>query len=155
MVPYYEVVRNNHNLPKLLKLKEIDFYRDNGGVYEAAQLLKAEFHLGELNSEYVYLATFDDSWKMSIFLIGVGTTDECYIYKKKIALDLLLSGADSFCLFHNHPSQRIIASESDLITNNEMKELAALLELDYLGNYIMIKQGYVNVEDNMNDLVNI
>ncbi len=148
MVNVYEVIRNDNNMPELLIIKQIN-YEAKGGRYDAAFLLKKEFHLDILNVEHNYLIGFSDNWIMSVFLISIGTNDTCELYYKQIATNLLLSGSESFCLFHNHPNQIINPSDEDINVANDMQKIADLLELDFLGSYIVTKHGFMSTNDSI------
>lgn len=141
MVNLYEIIRNEKELPELLSVKQLN-YNATGSRQDAALILKKEFLLDQLNREHIYLVGFSENWIISIFLMGIGTTNTSSIYMKQVATALLLSGANSFCLFHNHPSQIITPSDDDVELAVDLANLAQLLEIEFLGSYIVTRLGY-------------
>lgn len=146
MVRLYETVINQQNVPELVVLQEFD-YEEYGGRYDAALLLQQELYLDKLTTEHMYLVCFTPNWMMSIFCVALGSTDSCTTDPKKIATNLLMVGAGSFCLFHNHPNQVLEPSEGDCNVSKIINKVAKLLGITFLGNYIMTKEGYLSVED--------
>lgn len=152
MVNVYEIIRNEHELPELLSIQQLN-YNAIGNRQDAALILKKEFHIDQLNREHVYLVGFNENWIVSIFLVSIGTTTTSSIYIKQVATALLLSGANYFCMFHNHPCQIITPSEDDVELAMDLTNLAQLLEIEFLGSYIVTKLGYGDTNVNNQTIV--
>ncbi len=146
VVRWYDAIINDDNLPELITVREFD-YDERGGRSHVLEILKNEIHLNKLATEHVFMVCFNPAWKMSIFLISTGTTMHADVSMNKMATYLLLSGAKSFSIYHNHTTQILEPSENDIRLSEAVESIADLLELDFLGSYILTKEGCINTDD--------
>lgn len=151
MFNLYNII--NDPIPKLNVVQEFDIlddepickeYGDNEvGIY----LIREALHLDRLNAEHLICEAIDDGGHiLGLLIVSIGSQSECYIHKRTIAEFVLLTGAESFIIVHNHPNNVLEASEADKATVKDLKELASLLEVEFGGDYVITKDGFVNIE---------
>ena len=61
-------------------------------------------------------------------VVSTGTVDKCLACVRNILQPVLISGAKSFLLLHNHPSGKTCPSSADRLTTLKVKEAAELME---------------------------
>lgn len=59
----------------------------------------------------------------------------------------LKCGASSIIMVHNHPSGKLIASDSDKTITRKLKQACKLLDIDLLDHLIISKDGYYSFAD--------
>ncbi len=83
--------------------------------------------------------------------IGVGTTKGVMVNTKEICQLALLTNTVGILVAHNHPSGKLIPSESDLRMTENFKKIFKLLDINLLDHIIISSEGYYSFTDN-NDL---
>lgn len=151
-VSIYNLVNDKKNMPYLNETvykdyeyedEELTFNSDREGVLLLCEILKA--HLLHIENEY--LATYDIDGKLiGFFHIGIGDITSVNHSIRTIATYILLSGAFSFRLFHNHPLGEKIPSQGDKNSSFCYNHLAITLGVEYKGSYIISRTGYTNVD---------
>ena len=137
----YEII--NDPLPKLFKIKNIknDNYDFN---YEddMVKLLNNNFNMEKLSAEHFYAMSFTNSLTLKAILqLNIGDKDSVDINKRDLAIGLLLTGAERFYIFHNHPGGAKQISKEDIKITNEIRELAKIIGIDF-EKHIMITKDY-------------
>lgn len=153
MVKEYEIVFNNKFKPelKLLTVYDADNKEPVENIFEIVDGLNKGTCICESISEKAYVAAFDsEGYLIGCYLISKGDSKECSIYHKQLTIFLTLTGAQSFIVFHNHPNNAYIASKGDYSSNNAVSRIAELLDIEFIGSYIVTRKGiysYLNHED--------
>lgn len=143
MIKIYNILNNHKNQPKLNIVREIDANEKNISIEESVEILNHYFDMEYLNVEHAYIIGFDNQMNIvGIFLISIGTSNKCFFYTKSIAVFLLLSGAERFILYHNHPNGDLNISENDQISMFNIKSLANILEIEFIDSVIISKNGW-------------
>lgn len=137
----YDII--NNPLPQLYLIKEInvnsnDFDSDENIVY----MLNRHLKMDKLNSEHIYALslTYSNNPK-GIIQISVGKCDSCDADLRGLATGLLLTGAEQFMCFHNHPGGNRNISEADIKLTQRYKELENTIGIRFI-RHIMITQDY-------------
>lgn len=151
MIKLYNII--NDPIPKLNVVQEFDMPDDEpiskeyGDNEIGVHLIRETLHLDRLNAEHLVCEAIDDRGHiLGLIIVSIGSQSECYIHKRTIAEFILLTGAESFIVVHNHPNNVLEASEGDKETVQCLKELASLLEVEFGGDYVITKDGFINVE---------
>jgi DNA repair protein RadC len=147
MIRVYNILNNDKNQPKLNIQREIDIDEKNISIEESVEILNHFFDMRYLGVEHAYLIGYDNEMNIiGIFLVSIGTSNKCFFYKKNIATFLLLSGADRFILFHNHPNGTLDVSTDDSLSTYCIKSLAEALEVEFIDSVIISKKGWKCIE---------
>lgn len=147
VIKEYILTHDENSTPVLKAIKEIDFVN----IYESPEefsvyLLKDEYYMDVLDSENVYLVMFDGRDRpLGVFHVSIGSYNRCDVYNRTIATILLLTGTKQFLVVHNHPEAQLEASDADKANDAGLYGLGRLLQIDFLGSYIINRNGYLKV----------
>lgn len=140
-VGLYDII--NNPLPELYKIKDSNF-KDKSLEYDEyiVQELNKNLMLDKLISEHVYLLslTYSNNPK-GIIQLSIGKCDESIISLRDLGIGLLLTGAEQFMCFHNHPGGNREISQSDILLTDRFIEVGNLLGIEFI-RHIMITQNY-------------
>lgn len=76
--------------------------------------------------------------------VSTGTTRGVMVNTKEIFQLLLKSNASAFIVCHNHPSGKLVVSESDKKHTRKLKTLAQLIEVSLLDHIIITSEDYLS-----------
>lgn len=106
-------------------------------------LMNDVFHMNKLSEEYVYtIALNTKCHPIGFFEVSHGASNYSVCNPREIFNRLLLCGANSFVLLHNHPSGDSTPSKEDLTTFEKMKQCSNLMGISFLDNIIIGKDFY-------------
>lgn len=149
MINVYNILNDKNNRPKLNVQREIDIDERNISIEESVEILNHFFNMKELNVEHVYLIGFDNEMNIiGIFLVSIGTCNNCVFYKRSIVTFLILSGTTRFILYHNHPNGRTDVSQDDILSMNAIKLLAKDLDIEFIESVIVAANEWRCIERN-------
>ena len=138
----YEII--NTPLPKLYKQREIivneeDFkYED-----EIVKILNKHLKMDKLSSEHFYAVSLTTSlYPKGILQLNIGSFNETIINKRDLAIGLLLTGAERFYIFHNHPGYEKKPSNEDIKITNEVQNLSNIIGVDFDKHIVITKNHY-------------
>lgn len=86
-------------------------------------------HMGNSCIEYVTILALDSSNKIIGTQTSEGDVNQCVVYPKNVFRFLLLCGAASFILAHNHPAGSTNPSEADWKITERLCQVGLGLEL--------------------------
>ena len=148
MIRVYETVLNDTGVPELQCIKQINAERNALSIRDTAHLLKDELYIATLVDEHVYLVGYNQRLEVvGIFPVSIGDYSSSGIYNRKIVDFIVLSGATSFVIFHNHSSQILIPSKEDCDSVAILRTISALIQTDFMGSFIISKAGWISVEE--------
>lgn len=129
------------------KLEEIGCYEYGGELKytdDIYNMLNGSFKMDSLITEVSYVIAFDHK-KMpkGICKVGQGGLGETPTPMQPLFTFLLLTGASSFVVVHNHISDMPNASESDKMITKMMDMLATAFDMEFIGHMIINPNGYV------------
>ncbi len=153
-IPLYELIHDENEKPGLIRINEFDVtetdYDEAFGIYIMANLI----HLGIMENEHIYLLGINSKNEIiGIINIALGCQDNVPVYMRNIVLFLVLSGSKAFVDYHNHPNNIIEASSDDLVSEAHMCNIAKILEIEYLGSYILGQHEFIKVGDKKSRLI--
>lgn len=79
--------------------------------------------------------------------LSMGSSDSALVDFKLLFATLLLSGANSFVLCHNHPSGSVEPSKEDTTITNEIKKIARFHKITFLDHLIISKTKHYSFAD--------
>lgn len=144
----YNVI--NNPLPQLATIKEIDVNEEDFEYDEKiVNIMNNYLNMDKLSSEYVYaLSLTYNCIPRGIVLVSVGKCDQCNPDVRELATGLLLTGAEQFMCFHNHPGYNKKISKDDVNMTNKYKEIGNLIGIHFLKHIMITKDFYDYCNDN-------
>lgn len=129
------------------KLEEIGCYDYDGELKytdHIYDMLTRSFKMDSLITEVSYVIAFDHK-KMpkGICKVGQGGLNETPTPMQPIFTFLLLTGASSFIVVHNHISDMPEASESDKMVTRSIGMLGIAFDMEFIGHMIINPCGYI------------
>lgn len=136
-----ELDQNRHNV--LVKESATNYYSDNFNDPGAiSNMLNECFGLNRLAEEHAYLIAMSTKCKpLGVFEVSHGTINLSIMNPREIFIRLLLVGATSFVLVHNHPSGDCTPSKEDVAVTKRIKGCADIMGISLL-DHIVVGDGY-------------
>ena len=129
------------------KIEEVGQYKYHGDLLytdDIYYMLNDVFKMDRLITEVSYVISFDHAKKpKGICKVGQGDASETPTPLQSIFTFLLLTGANSFILVHNHVSDMPEASKEDKQTTLQVMNMAATFSIDFIGHMIINPNGYI------------
>lgn len=140
----YIMVKDNFSHAKLEEVGCYNYCGELKYTDDIYKVLNSSFKMDTLITEVSYVIAFDHK-KMpkGICKVGQGGLSETPTPMQPIFTFLLLTGASSFIVIHNHISDMPEASESDKITTKMMSMLATAFDMEFIGHMIINPNGYI------------
>ena len=85
---------------------------------------------------------------LGIYDLSKGGVASCSVDLKIILSVALKGNASSIVLLHNHPSGKLVPSQSDKLLTKKLKEACELVDLTLLDHLIVIKNSFYSFNDN-------
>lgn len=150
----YIMVKDEYSHPKL---DEVGCYNYDGELKytdHIYDMLSRAFKMDRLITEVSYVIAFDHTkTPKGICKVGQGGLGETPTPMQSIFTFLLLAGASSFIVAHNHISDMPEASESDKIVSSMIERLASDFNMEFIGHMIINPNGYIIDGGTMGGLV--
>lgn len=133
----------NDPLPKLFKIKTINVEEKQFEYTDSiVELLKDELKVDKMDSEFVYALSLTYGLvPRGILLVSMGNNETHIANMRGLGIGLLLTGAEQFMVFHNHPGKNKKPSEADYEMTKRYEELGRVLGIDFI-KHIMIAGDY-------------
>ena len=139
----YIMVKDNFSHAKLEEVGCYNYYGELKYTDDTYNMLNESFKMDRLITEASYVIAFDHA-KMpkGICKVGQGGLGETPTPMQPIFTFLLLSGASSFIVVHNHISDMPNASESDKLVTKLIETLATSFDMEFIGHMVISPNGY-------------
>ena len=140
----YIMVKDNFSHAKLEEIGSYDYYGELKYTDDIYNMLNTSFKMNSLITEVSYVIALDHK-KMpkGICKVGQGGLGETPTPMQPVFTFLLLAGASSFLVAHNHISDMPNASESDKMITKMMGMLATAFDMEFIGHMIINPNGYI------------
>lgn len=110
---------------------------------QICQMFNDLYKLNQLAEEHVFLAAFTIKGRpLGVFEVSHGTGNCSLLQPREVFIRLLLAGASSFVIVHNHPSGDCTPSMEDMKVTRAMKEIGEMMGIPMLDHIIAGKPGY-------------
>lgn len=147
----YIVIKDKKNHPKLEEARNFDWVGELSSTDEIRRMLNEVFRMNKLSTEMSYVVALDHAKKLKgVCQIGHGDASQVLTSMQNIFTFLLLTGANSFVLAHNHVSEMPIASYDDNIITSKASNLADIFDIEFIGHMIVHPGGY-NIDGGIMD----
>lgn len=128
------------------------YYTDESDLSSPEKIMRTMndvFRLGFKAEEFAYLITTTTKCKpTAVFLVSKGTVDLTLLSMRDIFVRVLLCGAKTFIVVHNHPSGDPTPSSLDYRMTRRIYDCAQLLELSFVDHVIVTDNSYYSFSDN-------
>tara|TARA_R110000868_G_scaffold410679_3_gene699716 strand:- start:375 stop:839 length:465 start_codon:yes stop_codon:yes gene_type:complete len=84
---------------------------------------------------------------VNVHMVGSGTDSACLCDVKDVIRQMLILKVHSFCLVHNHPTGRLVASQADKDLTMKLKAAGAYFDLKMLDSMIVSRESYYSFMD--------
>ena len=140
----YIMVKDKFNHAKLEEIGCYDYCGELKYTNDIYNMLNSSFKMDSLITEVSYVIAFDHA-KMpkGICRVGQGGLGDTPTPMQPIFTFLLLTGASSFVVVHNHISNMPEPSESDKTITKMIGMLATAFDIEFIGHMIINPNGYV------------
>lgn len=148
IINLYNLFNDKNNMPYLNIINSIEYEEGQEFItpYDTILVLCKLTKLHCSHTENVYMATYDHSKKIiGLFHVASGAMTNVNASNRIKATYMLMSGGFSFEIFHNHPINDFTPSEEDINSTYLEKALASYMEIEYLNDYIITKEGWKNI----------
>ena len=128
----YNTRLNEERLPILAESRryEIDGRKSYKSPGLLAELAAETVGLKDAAEEYVYAFAFDVKMHLiALFEVSHGTVNASLVSPREIMMRLLMVGASTFAIAHNHPSGDTEPSAEDRILTDALKQAGKILRL--------------------------
>ena len=140
----YIMVKDKFNHAKLEEVGCYNYYGELKYTDHIYDMLTRTFKMDSLITEVSYVIAFDHK-KMpkGICKVGQGGLGETPTPMQSVFTFLLLAGASSFVVIHNHISDMPNASDSDKMVTTMAGMLASSFDMEFIGHMIINPNGYI------------
>lgn len=141
-----ELDENLHNI--LIKESASNYPIENFTSPETVvEMLCDVFRMDKKAEEYVYLLALNTKGKLlGLFEVSHGTVNASLAEPREIFIRVLLSGAKSIILTHNHPSGDTTPSRDDLSVTKRIEECGKIMGLPLLDHIIIGKENFYSMK---------
>ena len=150
----YIMIKDKTNHPCIKEIKCCDW--DGNLIYidEIYRMLNEVFYMNKLSTEMSYVVALDHAKQIKgVCQVGHGNANETPTPMQNIFTFLLLTGAYSFVIAHNHVSNVPKASKEDEMISIKTNILANHFDMEFIGHMIINPSGYI-VEGGIMDKCN-
>lgn len=147
IINVYELEKHD-NLPQLVKVESFFFRLERLTSPDLINEMLCEcFRLDKKTEEFVYLLAMDPKCKViCMFEIAHGGMSEANLHMPSIFQRVMLCGASSMVIVHNHPSGDSTPSQTDRIIYKKIKQLSDLIEVNLL-DFIIVGATYYSFRE--------
>lgn len=105
---------------------------------QICQMFNDLYKLNQLAEEYAYMAALTCKGKMlGVFEVSHGTGNYSLLRPREVFMRLLLAGANSFVVIHNHPSGDCTPSKEDINITRLLKEIGDMMGIPLVDHIIV------------------
>lgn len=128
---------------RLVREKTVTFADSEARITKPTQAVEVAIrYIGDHVIEHLMIMALSIKNEiMGVYIISIGSNNECVVKMGEIARTVLMSGCSSFIMAHNHPSGDCTPSPEDVHCTSEVLAMCRLLDLDMLDHLIVSSQG--------------
>lgn len=113
-----------------------------------ANIMESCFRISDLPEEHIYAIALNTKNQITgIFEVGKGTVNCSLISAREILIRMLLAGAVSFILCHNHPSGDTNPSQEDIQITESIGKAGSLIGVSLLDHLIIGEKNYTSLRE--------
>lgn len=141
----YSVELDNNKHPLLVPIKSANYFKhlELSNPETITDMMNEIFHANALAEEYVWIISMSTRFvPLAVFECSHGSVNSSILSPREIFMRLLVSGASSFVLIHNHPSGYIIPSKSDNEATDVLERLSIMMNVIFADHVIIGEKNY-------------
>lgn len=136
-------------------LCEIGYYDVTEDIFDKPEKIARfainQLHLDRRAEEYVYVVGLTTKTQaLGVFEISHGAVSASICNPREIFIRLLLCGASTFVMLHNHPSGDTNPSKADRMVAQKLKEAGDLLGITMIDSIIIGDHYHLSMKENSN-----
>ena len=97
--------------------------------------------------EHFVVIALDASNRILGTTVLTGTTNMCSVYPKNVFAFLLVSGATSFIVAHNHPGGTLVASDADWEITKKLYRIGDDMDIPLLDHILLTESGTTSLRE--------
>ena len=111
------------------------------------QVCRDVLQMIDYTEEYIFVFALTTKGRiLGTFEVSHGTVDSSLVQPREILMKLLLIGASSFILVHNHPSQDTQPSTADIQITQRIWQAGKLIGIEFSDHIIVSNEGYYSLK---------
>jgi len=139
------------------KLQKYDFRLKRDGGYTVEETITSKYDVSAFAAKYlrevmplehVAVIALDCGAKIIGFQATQGSTNQCAIYPANVFRFLLLSGASSFIMAHNHPGGVETPSSADWAVTKKLQSAGKTLDIAFFDHLIITDEKIISLREN-------
>ena len=145
----YKLYRDEDKHPSLRLVREFeyDINRFDESV-DIARMMVDLYSMNELFIEYSYVVAFNfNNEILGIVELSHQTENQTQTPIKEMFISLMLLGAYSFVMIHNHPNNSLYASAADVCISGKVQLGAELLDVIFRDQIIVCDEDFVSMKE--------
>lgn len=148
MLKEYETRLNEYGNNILYEIAEYPCREDFTNPKKIYEMMCENFHLDFMAEEYLYALAMDTKGKpVGIFQISHGCVNGSVCNPREILIRMLLAGASTFALIHNHPSGDPTPSTLDVNATRKVIEASNLIGVEMVDHIIVGQNKYISLQE--------
>lgn len=139
----YQVRMDEEKHPVLVKDNAVNYGDDHlSSPDRIAKMCNGVFGLQDMAEEHVYAIAMSAKCRvLGVFELSHGTIQQTTLASRELFVRLLLVGAASFAIVHNHPSGDPTPSNTDLQCTKKLCEASKMMDIEFLDHIILGENG--------------
>ena len=140
---------------KRIDLISLKLYRERSIKYAERQITNPKqakeivtSFIGNTDREYFGVINLNTKNEpCSIEICTIGLLDHTIVHPREIFKSAILTSAQSILLFHMHPCNSLVPSESDISTTNTLIKASNIIQIPILDHIIITEDGYFSFKE--------
>ena len=131
---------------------------DYSDVYDCSNIpefLKEEYDVEHLTEEHSFVFAIKGSKMLGVYPMSKGTDGNCDMSPRMIFKFLLLVGANSFIIAHNHPNGNSYMSQDDYEITCDIIKAAKFMDIEFVDHVIIGKDDYSLIKEDVIEMQNM
>lgn len=146
-VSIYHLEKTKDNRPKLVVTDKIEGLSEDSFFTEDTAEIMGTL-LCDQYVESVYIVCYDPRRRIKgIAQVSLGDIDTSCVYKRIISTYVVLMGAYSFELYHNHPDGQLFGSKDDYESYTSLVLLGDIIGVHFDDSIIITSEGWYSIKN--------
>ena len=148
MLKEFETRLNEDGNTYLYEIAEYPCKEDFTGPKKIYEMMCENFQLDHMAEEYLYALAMNAKGKrIAILQISHGSVNSSICNPREILVRMLLAGATTFALIHNHPSGDPMPSSLDVEASRRVLKASNLVGIEMSDHIIIGRNKYISLRE--------
>lgn len=113
---------------------------------EIAKMIMTNYDTDNLTEEHSFVVAYNNNKILGVYILSKGTDSSCPVSTRMIFKFLLLIGANSFVILHNHPNGTLDASDNDLFVTRKINEASDFMDMEFIEHLILADGSFYGIK---------